>query len=415
MLAHTAYFEALASIEDETTDPEWKSILAGLVVLRLIDNWLDLGAQVVTTDITGMRAVRNAIHEVSEGDPIRAILNRLVDTLEQTEDADIRAISAHFIAYGQALQYAEQLSLAKDVFASIRDRAEVAHDNAITIEATLQIAKILKNLGNISEADELYLSIIRDAEAAGDITSSVRAQIGRTHIIMTRGDLPAAGKILEALAERTQACSLTEMYGKVLSDRAMLAFKQSDYRLAVRLSYQALEHTKDHVTRDRILANIAISFAQLGHLSASRDANLLLASTAQEQSVRCNALINLMYTAILEGHEVAFEQYRSTLAHANMSPNSEVPYRMDAGRGLLKFGRADLAAVELARARDLAERYAMNQFVFEIDAIRAEQPIPVTPAPEPQSWPADIEAIAVTIGEWRELQDAAMSHVGGAT
>ena len=54
MLAHTAYFESLASVEDEASQ-EWKSTLAGLVVLRLVDNWLELGTQVVTTEVTGLQ------------------------------------------------------------------------------------------------------------------------------------------------------------------------------------------------------------------------------------------------------------------------------------------------------------------------------------------------------------------------
>ena len=412
MLAHIAYFEALASIEDET-NPEWKSILAGLVVLRLVDSWLDLGTQVVTADVTGLKAVRHAIAEVFEGDPIRSILYRLIDTLEQTETAGIRAIAPQFIAYGQALQYAESLHLALDVFVSIRDRAKAVHDNTLAIQAALQVAKISRNLGNLSESDELYLSVIHDAEAAGDIASSIRAQIGRTDIIATRGDLPAAGKILEDLAEKAIACGLMDIYGNVLNDRAALAFKKGDYNLAVRLGYQALEYTRDAIVRDRILGDMAVSFAQMGHLSASRDANLLIAATAQEQSVRWIALINLMYTAILEGHEVAFEQYRSTLAHANMTPRSEAHYRVDAGRGLLKFGRTDLANVELARARDLAERYSMNQLIFEIEAILAQQPVLAASSLKPESWSDDIMAIASTIGEWLELQSASTSHMGG--
>jgi len=123
MIAHVVYFETLASISDETS-PAWKSTVAGLVVLRLIDDWLDAGAQIVTTDVTGLRAIRDTIGAVSEGDPIRSILNGAVDTLEHAETASIRAIAPNLMAYGRALHHVGKWALAKDVFATILRRAQ---------------------------------------------------------------------------------------------------------------------------------------------------------------------------------------------------------------------------------------------------------------------------------------------------
>ena len=191
MITHTAYFEELASIEDETS-PEWKPTLAGLVVLRVVDDWLDLGAQVVTTDVTGLRAVRKAIADISEGNPVRSILSGLIDTVEQVEVAAIGTISSHLLAYGKALAYAGKWKLAQDIFTTIQDRTEIAGDHDMMIQAALQLGNLLLTSSDLNAADEAYLFVIQAAETAGDIESRLRGQFGRTGIVIERGDLPAA-------------------------------------------------------------------------------------------------------------------------------------------------------------------------------------------------------------------------------
>jgi hypothetical protein len=404
MITHTPYFEVLASVEDET-NPEWKPTLAGLVVLRLVDDWLDMGAQVVTTDVTGLRAVRGAIADISEGNPIRSILGGLIDALEQAEVAMMSLVSSHFFAYGQALSYAGQWQLAQHVFTNIRDRAEAAKDQEIMIQATLRLAFLLRRSGDLRAADEAYSFVMQTAETTGDVESYLRGKFGRVGVVVDQGDLPTADLMLDKLTHEVQAHGLTELHGRVLHERAYLSQLQGNMSASVRFGYQALEYISDSVARDRVLAQIALSFAGLGHLQASRDANLILASTAQQQEIRWNALINLMYVAILEEHELAFEQYRCSLEQASLPPRLEAIYRLDVARGFFKFGHPALAQEELSKARQLAENHGSNQLIFEIDTVEVEQAASIKQTKEPHSWPAEIVSIASAIGEWRQFQE----------
>ena len=128
--------------------------------------------------------------------------------------------------------------LATDVFASIRERAKVACDTPLMIEATLQLGKSLRVLGNLAEADDVYLDAIREAERIRDIDSSLLGQLGRVQIVVTSGDLPRAEKTLEALAIKAMSCNSMEMYGRILHGRADLAFLQGNYNLTIRAGYQ---------------------------------------------------------------------------------------------------------------------------------------------------------------------------------
>ena len=59
----------------------------GLIVLRLVDDWITMGPHVVTTDVTGLRAVRETVEAVSEGQPTRSILSGIIDSIVQAESA----------------------------------------------------------------------------------------------------------------------------------------------------------------------------------------------------------------------------------------------------------------------------------------------------------------------------------------
>ena len=59
MLRHLAFFEELGKMDE--TDASWRSVSAGLVVLRLVDNWIADGATKSRVDSWGVSAVREAI------------------------------------------------------------------------------------------------------------------------------------------------------------------------------------------------------------------------------------------------------------------------------------------------------------------------------------------------------------------
>ncbi|MGH7617657.1 MAG: hypothetical protein ACREPM_10545, partial [Gemmatimonadaceae bacterium] len=61
---HLAFFEALAKIDE--SDPNWHSVSAGLVVMRLIDQWVTTGTDAVHSDSWGINAVREAVAELPE-------------------------------------------------------------------------------------------------------------------------------------------------------------------------------------------------------------------------------------------------------------------------------------------------------------------------------------------------------------
>ena len=124
-----------------------------------------------------------------------------------------------------------------------------------------------------------------------------------------------------------------------LTDLANVAAIQGDLELSLRCSHEALELQDDPVGRERILANIALTFAKMGLREAARDAGLLVLATAQDRTTRLNVTINLMELAYLDRRELVFEQYRRELARETMMPNVEITFLQVSAEGLHAFGR----------------------------------------------------------------------------
>jgi len=108
-------------------DAAWRSVSAGLVTMRLVDQWIADGAT-SRVDAWGVSAVREAIGAIAETTPIRRILTSVLDVLVSSSATDLHALCPRLMAYGQALEYESKWTLAADVYATIVAHAHPVED-----------------------------------------------------------------------------------------------------------------------------------------------------------------------------------------------------------------------------------------------------------------------------------------------
>ena len=99
--SYLAFFEAMADLEDE--GPLWHSLSAGLVTLRLVDEWLARGGSEPGAGQWAVQAVRQQIECVPVTDPARAILEGIVGEVERPGEAVPARIVPRLMAYGRSL------------------------------------------------------------------------------------------------------------------------------------------------------------------------------------------------------------------------------------------------------------------------------------------------------------------------
>jgi tetratricopeptide (TPR) repeat protein len=398
-LRHLPFFEEVASHAEG--DPQWRSAMAGLVTLRLVDAWLEDGPAVTTDDGWGFRGVSSAIEDVDEGTPIRSILGRVVDALKERKP-DIHVVVTPLMAYGQSLEYDAKWTLAADVYQTVLAHLHPVEDSDASIAAHLRLGSCYRNLHRIDDAVEAFASASEIANAVGDFVGILRARIGEAKIATVRGNLPEAATILDDTIARATSADLRDVRSRALHDRSGVATLGGQYELAIRLAYEALGHSTSPTERDRILGDIAGAFFYLGVFSAARDAYLVLSVTAQEQYTCWAATLNLLEIAAQTGAEMLFEQHRRQLADQHLPPFLATGFEVNVGKGYQHFGNFAKARLHLEHAMAMAGEHGLNQFLFEAEEALFELETPKPPRRVAGELSLDVDEVASAIRELRE-------------
>ncbi len=405
-LRHLPFFTELASLEER--DAGWRSVSAGLVLLRLVDAWIEEGAAVVAADGWGVRSVEAAIEEMPAGMPARTILMSVLDSLLHSRGGDMHAVAPRLMAYARSLDLDAKWSLAADVYDTVIAHVHPDEDSEIAVNALLRRGHCLRELGEFTDATSSFSIAAELAHRTGDMIGTLRARIGEAKIVVLRGNLPRADAMLDETIELAAKHNCHEVRSMATHDRAHIAQMRGQYDVAVRLAYDAMRDSVVESERDRILNDLAASFYMLGVKSAARDAFLILAATAREQYQRWAATINLMELSAEDGAEIQFERYRQQLSNASLPPILRTQFALHAGRGYQLFGNVDAARGWLEQAHETASKHAFNQLIFEAEAALSNN-VPARadrPPTRPFDIPRDVENIARDLKEMRQLTGA---------
>jgi tetratricopeptide (TPR) repeat protein len=383
MLRHLAFFEELGKMDE--SDTSWRAVSAGLVVMRLVDSWIDDGATPSRVDAWGVSAVREAIAEMPTTTPMRRMLSGIVDVLVSSTSVDMHAIIPRLMAYGQALEYDGRSALASDVYRTIVAHSHPMDDGDIVVPASIQLALCLRNLGDLGGAADAYSMASRIATANGDVIGVLRARVGEAKLATARGNMPQAEAILDETIERADQHELRDVHSRALHDRATVAHLRGQHDRAVQFAYRALDFATSSREKDRILVDIATIFLDFGMVDVARDAYLVLLATAQDRYVRWVAGLNLIDVASREGMEPMFDRYRRELENVELPPFLRAAYFLNVGNGYRCFGRLREAVSYLEQAIDVASQNQLNQTLFaaeeslagaKVAAVRARTPRP---------------------------------------
>jgi tetratricopeptide (TPR) repeat protein len=406
-LRHLAFFDELSRLSEE--DDAWKEISAGLVVLRLVDRWLEEGASVVAADAWGYTSVVDAVDAIPVGRPVRGMLRSVVDAMAVTSTPNFRTVAPRLMAYARALDFDARWSLAVDVYHTVIASSEPLENADTVIAAHLRLGYCLRQTGSIDQSAAAYAMAGRIAEQTGDMIGVLRARIGDAKIAMLRGNLPRAELILDETIEDAAKHGLPGVESMALQDRASAAGLRGDYELAVRLAYRALAGSESERNRDRILHDIAVAFGRLGVRSAARDAFLVLAATSQDQYLRWSSSIQLLAISAADGVGPMFEKHRQELAGQPLPSALRAEFEYQTGCGYLNLGHFEEATTWLTAAVSSANANGLYQLVFEAESqlVQAKK----TGTREEQSAPfremaPDVTEVAEAMRELREMTRA---------
>jgi tetratricopeptide (TPR) repeat protein len=379
MIQHQAFFEGLGSMDEKSA--EWNSVLAGLSVMRLVDRKLGK-TDPVDINAADMQASRAVVDAVGAGIPARAILSRILDHIDRPDRFSIE-LAADLIAYGRALDLEGRWPLAADVFDTIgRLFPESTHARTV-IEASTLLGAAARSSGDWNASTRAYTRAEHLASRIGDRALFLTAQVGLANSQTIRGNLQAAGQELDQVIKNAMEEELEPVLQIALHARAQVFHSQHDYRKAIQLAYRSMEMTTNPSARERLLADIAAAYAELGMRDVARKAYSIVAITSPHQWVRWQSTLNMMELAIQEGDEAGYDKLCTQMEGAALDPKLQTYYLFYRALGSQRFERPD-AQTRFDAAQYCAESNKLNQLAFEIENARSK--IPVAP---PSTTPSD--------------------------
>jgi len=404
LMRHLVFLEELAKTDE--TDANWRSTSAGLVVLRLVDHWMETGS--TGGDSWGLAAVRDAVAEIEETTPVRRILASAVDAIAEAKPADISAVIPRLMAYAKSLEYDARWALAVDVYETILPHADPVADADVVITAHVQTSTCLRALGDFDGALDASRRAQEVAVAANDLSGQLRGRLVEGRISISRGNYPVAASICDEIIEASERHGLLEMKSRALQDRSGISGMTGEFEQAIQFAYAALPNAASERDREMILLSIATGFSELGVIDVARDAYLVVLATAQDQYVRWIAAMNMMEIAGRQRSEPVFDRYRRELANVQLTSYLHAKFLILVGNGYLQFGRRELAISTLEEAIQYSREKGLNHLVFEAEAALAvaRSEARVSASETVGRVPDGIASVAEAIREMRQTADA---------
>jgi tetratricopeptide (TPR) repeat protein len=402
MIRHQVFFDMLGSLREDSAS--WRSVFAGLSVLRLVDSYTDNSASVDPANWAQLHSVRSSVDEVSAGDPIRGVLTTVLEETIARGTID-EVVCRSLLGYGRALDYDANWSLATDVYQTVAKVSRPEKNAKLAIDANVAVGGAARRNGDWETSARAYSQAAYIADTMGDRQGVLTVQVGIANTYMAKGNLPQAQSILDDVVSQASDLHFEDVHAVALHSRAALAQRKGEYSEGVRLHHAALKLTKNPFDRDNVLADIAAAFEEVGLRDASRDANLLLVATSQSKSVRWTATINLMELAARDQMEQAFDAYAKELRREPLGPWLKSHFLLFLGEGLEAFGRYEAAEQALAEARDFAQQNQIFAVSFKaeeaLQAVRSKSRRQA-PAPSFADHSHDVLAAAHDISELRK-------------
>ena len=406
MIRHQVYFDTLGSMSEDSAS--WRSVFAGLSVLRLVDSYTETGS-IDPANWAQLHSVRSAIENVSEGDPVRGVLKTVLEEATKRMVID-DTVCASILAYGRALSYEASWGLATDVFTTVAKLARPEKNPSLAIEANVAVGGSARRNGDWETSARAYSQAAYIADTIGDRQGILNVQVGIANTYLAKGNLPQAQSILDDVIVQSADERMPEVRAAALHSRAAIAQRKGDPAEGLRLAYEALNLTRRPVDRDLVLEDIAAMFTEFGLRDAARETHLLINATTQSKQVRAVATINLMELASLDDMPEAFDSYARELAVTPLGPWWRAYYLLFLGEGMHRLTRHEAAEEALQEAITFAHANQIHQVSFQADsalaAIRSAKRTKEF-VPRPQWVPEEVSTVVRAISELRKTVAAA--------
>ena len=312
---------------------EYRALLAGLVVVRLLDKWRSPHLRDPETQAEAFAPVAHAVAALPIG-PVRDALHDLVESIAAVIQGTADERAARLIVYGQLLEHDAHWNPAADVFLTAidlnthRELLPLCHQRA---------SVCFRALGDLDRAADHLREGQRIAVDNGDEHWSFRLRISAAKLTRHKGDLLEAERLLDALIADAEAAGSAFVASQARHDRGQVAYEQGHFGVAIEYFHAALKGCADPMERERVIHSLGMVLTDLGHLDDARAVLSAIRRSARSHEMRTAATINLMHVARLTGDREYLDTLRHELLTQRLSGQCIAHYHLASGQGYVAF------------------------------------------------------------------------------
>jgi hypothetical protein len=346
---HLAFFRA-ASAELEGSG-EYRALLAGVVVMRLLDKYRSRDGD-PERRLREFTPVQQAVDALDDG-PDRRALQRIVDAIATYAAgiADTRA--ERLVEYARCLEVDARWDPAMDAYLTVIDLAPA--DRTLVPQCYRHASACSRKMGDVDRAAQFLRDGHRIAVEIGDRRWVLKLQITESKLLWHKGDVEAAGCLLDAIIAEADACGWVTIAATARHDRGGVAFDCDQKHLAVQYIYSALKDLDDPIDRLFAIGDLAVGLQDLGYVEHARTLLLMVYhSPLATVEARNRASLNMLYGSALAGEQPQFDLLSRELRDQRLTARQRAAYHLFLGQGYLKFDEPWRAQVEFAEAAVVA-------------------------------------------------------------
>lgn len=380
-LRHLAFFSALAEPSRAVSTDE---VLAGLVVLRAVDHWFEIGSEAIGPDSIAGTAARELLTSIHIAEEMRAILRPVLNIVQSSPDPYVEDAVPRLFAYGSLLEWRGAFALAADVFETVIGFSNVEGADTQLPDALLRLANCRLRLAEFDMADIAFADASHAAARQADPVRRMCAKIGIATVTRWRGNLPRADEAFADIVRECETLGAPNILAGAIHEHAIVAQQRGDLDRAVCLADRARSITTSEDHRARLCGDLGAFFVAMGWFEAAQDALFLCERAAPSEILRTRARVNLLSVAARIGDAERIFRYRALLDGESMYPELRANYLIESARGARSLGDLPEARALLAESKSLAELHGLNRASFEADEMLKQLGQPIAP-PAPRA------------------------------
>jgi tetratricopeptide (TPR) repeat protein len=237
--------------------------------------------------------------------------------------------------------------------------------------ATLQQARVLRQMGLLEEASDTYGEAREDAVRANDRELEARAYLGEAVVAGQRGDYPTVRKFgsraLELLPEKSP------MVANAHNNLMVAALSADDFGAAFDHGWRGYDASAHDVEmRATLIGNLSSLALRRGRFTAARRGFLATLGLSQIERIAVPVLGSLALVSAATRNEVELQRVSGMIDRAAV--RATLPYelartRFELAQSWKEIGNLEKAEESLTCARDLASAHGFREVEFKSEIL----------------------------------------------